>query len=173
LGPFIAGRAAIQTGTTQARLLSALDENFGLPYETAFRPFVGPSPGTDVTMYNGHVIMLTSNSKNPIEAVQVMSAWIDPKNLKGFTIAHGGVVPVQRALLRDADILRLPLLNESMALLQWPMVIESMHPLFVGVRGRLASELERVFSGQLGVNAALLEAERVTNTMLKELLAAK
>lgn len=163
------GRAAVQhlgSGINMVSLHGAVEE---LGINLALRRFVGPTKNTDVVQHNAGTFFVIASTKNPDEAWEALHYFLQPKNLKGYILAHTGVQSVRRSQMNDRDLLALPFARESIALLTPPITTSGpTHAIYSQFRQPVGQILLDAAKGLTPINSSLAEAERLMNQIIAE-----
>ncbi len=134
-----------------------------------FRRYVGPEIGKDMIHINTNQIFITTASKFPDEAWQVLKVFDESENLKTYVRVHGSVFPARTALLSDYIIRSNEGFMELMANVVPPMAtIGPLHQDYVDFRETAGNSLIKAIIGEVAPNAALEEAERYINKYIAD-----
>lgn len=133
------------------------------------RRYVGPSVGQQSVHYIGSAFMINSTSPNPDDAWRVLEALTNPASVKGALMAHGLELPPRTSLIRDADLLNRPFVKEAMSVMIPPLSpFGACHVLFPNFRVEAGNYLVGAVQERLAISAALEEADRIANAIVRD-----
>ncbi|HHW08970.1 MAG TPA: extracellular solute-binding protein [Firmicutes bacterium] len=131
------------------------------PETIGFARYPGPTPGNDVLQFMTANLMILSSSKNPDAAWQVITAFMEPENLKQYLLRRG-MISVLRSHYHDPDLMSFKYTNELMALVYDPLYIHgTKHQRYGRYRATAGNEFIKAFDGSIGITEALIKAEEI------------
>ncbi len=140
----------------------------------SLRSVVGPEPGQDVVRHNAGNIYMLATTEHPDEAWRAMEAFLQADVLRGFYEIQGQWLPVRRSMFNEIqELYPYALAPEMVALFNKPLYTYGARHGYWGKVHSLGGDiLLKAVKGETGNSAALEEAERVMNSVLREEIAA-
>jgi ABC-type glycerol-3-phosphate transport system substrate-binding protein len=140
------------------------------------RRSVGPAPGQDIVRFNCPVLYILSTSKHPDEAWRVLSDFLSPRNSEQYLAVQQDYLPVRRSLFRKIGTISThPLTSKVANIMYSPMTTYGpVHSYWHGeIQTGVGNIMLQVLQGKRPVSGSLEEAERLANTALAQVNAAK
>ncbi|HHW10000.1 MAG TPA: extracellular solute-binding protein [Firmicutes bacterium] len=134
-------------------------------------PCVGPTPDRSGAMVNGGALILSTNSKHPELAWQVMVAFMERQTLKSHVLAHGAALPVRMSLFNDYDLHASQWATSLFSVLRPPLYkVDTYHPYNSEFRAGVGSQIYQAIRGEIPIGEALVQAEAHVNQVLADLM---
>ena len=134
------------------------------------RRYVGPDAGRDSVHYLGSAYLINATSRHPEEAWRVLQALTSRESMKSALMAHGYELPTRVSLFADPDLLSRPWAEEALSVTTPPLSpFGANHVHFTQFRVEAGEILTKAVQGEIPLPAALEEAERISNGILRGL----